>query len=182
MNGTHPPTRPWPALAALVILGGIAFTLFGIRTAGRMLTAGPGGSPLRLEPASVRSPGERGAAVSSGWRKGASGFSDADEERKRLGAPMAVYFYTDWCGYCRRLDSEYFSSSEVEETLRGVVRVRINPETGAAEQAIAKRFGVRGYPSFFIVSADGGAKRVHPFRSDGEMSPRDFAEACRAAE
>jgi thiol-disulfide isomerase/thioredoxin len=149
------------------------------------------GTPLSM-PVSDRPSEENAAApqgraprlaVSSAWREGASGFADAESDRKRLGSPMAIYFFTGWCGWCRRLESAYLPAPEVEEYLSGVVRVRIDAESGAAERALAKRFGVRGYPSFFIVSADGSsARRVHPFRVEGHMSPAEFAAACRDAE
>jgi len=96
-------------------------------------------SSTEIAPAAPAAPGRQARrAISSSWREGASGFSDAESDRKRLGAPMAVYFFTDWCGWCRRFESAYLPSPEVEEYLNDVVRVRINPENGSAERALAE--------------------------------------------
>ena len=91
------------------------------------------------------------AAPEDRWLFGSSGYTRALELQRELKVPLVVYFYADWCGYCRALDSEYLPTAPVQQYLRGVVKVRINPEDGPAEQAIANRYGVTGYPSFFIL-------------------------------
>ena len=84
------------------------------------------------------------------WYEGASGYQDAVAEARDTHKPMTVYFRTDWCPYCRRLDSELLSSGPVIAYLRSVVKVRINPEAGALEEQIARRYGVTGYPSLYL--------------------------------
>jgi tetratricopeptide (TPR) repeat protein len=65
---------------------------------------------------------------------------------------MVVYFFTDWCGYCKRIDRDLFSSVEVDRYFsRSAFRVRVNPEESASNRMLADRFGVNGYPSFFVV-------------------------------
>ena len=125
-----------------------------------------------------------GAAVSNPrwerWLYGAAGHTRAIELQKELKVPLVVYFYTDWCPYCRALDNDYLPTAPVQDYLRGVVKVRINPEHGKAERALAQRYGVNGYPSFFI--ARGSAMppvNVHPFRRAGKLTPEQFANACR---
>lgn len=99
---------------------------------------------------------------------------------------MWVYFYTDWCPYCRRMDKELIASSEVGAYLGDIVAVRINPERGDEERALEKQFGASGYPSFFVV-APGSAepKKIYPYRKDGEqwvsMTPAEFVQACQKA-
>jgi thiol-disulfide isomerase/thioredoxin len=150
--------------------------------AGRAITLRASDAPSVSDAYAASSSTSR-ASVSSSWYQGAVGFESADSQRKRLGVPMAVYFYTDWCGYCRRMERDIFGASEVEAHLATLPRVRINPEHGEAERLLAKRFGVGGYPTFLIVSADGGsARRVHPFLTSGTMSPEDFLAALREAE
>ena len=68
--------------------------------------------------------------------------------------------------WCKKLDAEILSTDAVEQFLQRVVKVRIDPEAGAEERAIAARFGVRGYPSVFV-SGDPGA-----------MTPAEFVAAC----
>src|SRR5688572_5520061 len=115
------------------------------------------------------------------WLYGAAGHTRAIELQKELKVPLVVYFYTDWCPYCRALDKDYLPTAPVQDYLRGVVKVRINPEQGQAERALAQRYGVNGYPSFFIARASAMPPvNVHPFRRAGKLTPEQFANACRA--
>src|SRR5688572_14092150 len=79
------------------------------------------------------------ASLDQPWLHDASGYKRALELQRELKVPLVVYFYTDWCPYCHELDAEYFPNPAVAEYLRGVVKVRINPEHGPAERAIAER-------------------------------------------
>lgn len=116
-----------------------------------------------------------------GWLYGAAGYARAVELQQELNVPLAVYFYADRCPDCRTLDSQYLPSAPVQDYLRGVVKVRINPEQGAAERALAKRYGVSGYPSFFVMrNSAARPANVHPFRRVGKLTPTQFANACRA--
>lgn len=128
-----------------------------------------------LSPATVSNPRwER-------WLYGAAGHTRALELQKELKVPLVVYFYTDWCSYCRALDKDYLPTAPVQDYLRGVVKVRINPEQGQAERALAQRYGVNGYPSFFIARESAVPPvNVHPFRRAGKLTPEQFANACRA--
>jgi thiol-disulfide isomerase/thioredoxin len=116
-----------------------------------------------------------------GWLNGAAGYARAVELQKELNVPLVVYFYTDWCPYCRNLDNLYLPTAPVQDYLRGVVKVRINPEHGQAERALAKRYGVNGYPSFLVMRhAAMTPVDVQPFRKVSNLTPTEFANACRA--
>lgn len=116
------------------------------------------------------------------WFEGASGYQQATQLQKELNLPLVVYFWAGWCPYCQKLDSQYLPTAPVQEYLRGVIKVRIYPEQGEAERALAKRYKVQGYPSFFIIShTTAKPVKVHPFRKGRNLTPTQFAEACRAA-
>ncbi|HKV10897.1 MAG TPA: thioredoxin family protein [Thermoanaerobaculia bacterium] len=120
------------------------------------------------------------------WYEGATGYQKAMREAKEDGTPVAVYFYTDWCGYCKQLDEELLSTPGVQEPFRYLVKVKINPEKGFAEQELAERYKVEGYPSFFILpSADDRARRVEGMVADGDgwrwRTPEDFVAVCYKA-
>jgi len=70
----------------------------------------------------------------------------ADEGDK----PVLVYFYTDWCPYCREFDDQLVAAPEVDTYLREIVAVRINPELGAAEAELARRYGINGFPALYV--------------------------------
>jgi thiol-disulfide isomerase/thioredoxin len=118
------------------------------------------------------------------WYEGASGYQDAVAEARDTHKPMTVYFRTDWCPYCRRLDSELLGSGPVIAYLRSVVKVRINPEAGAVEKEIARRYGVTGYPSLYLhqAAAPSFAKfSAYTQGNDGWhlCSPEEFVDRVR---
>jgi thiol:disulfide interchange protein len=136
-------------------------------------------------PASERTAKET-TPVLGNWLNGADGYNQALQEYKSSGRPMIVYFYTDWCGYCKLFNRDYLASKEVEQYLKSLVKVRINPEKGPSEKALSEKYGAMGYPSFFIVSANSSKpQRVHPFlRRNGQpftMSTAQFIQACKEA-
>jgi len=116
------------------------------------------------------------------WLNGAAGYARALELQRELKVPLVVYFYADWCPYCQTLDSRYLPAAEVQDYLRSVVKVRINPEHGPAERELAVRYGVSGYPAFFVVQrAAAQPVKVHPFKQRGNLTPAQFALECRSA-
>ena len=117
------------------------------------------------------------------WLHGATGFARAVELQRELNVSLVVYFYTDWCSYCRTLDQQYLSDPAVHRALQRTIVVRINPEYGVEEQKIAERYGVTGYPAFLIMDNESARPRnVQPFRKNGNhLTPQQFARACQDA-
>lgn len=115
------------------------------------------------------------------WFNGAAGYARAVKLQRELNLPLVVYFYTDRCPDCRVLDNKYLPSVSVQDYLRGVVKVRINPGHGRAELALSKSYGIKSYPSFFVMRRPATRPvSVHPFRKAGNLTPMQFANACRA--
>ena len=147
-------------------------------------------TPREVPPVTARCPLANGTRP-SGWRQvpsywltGASGYEDALRQRQATAAPMVVYFFADWCGYCKQIDRELFSSAEVERYFsRSVFRVRINPEESDADRDLAARFGVDGYPSFFVVPAGSNEPdRCSLFRRGAKSEPVSSEELEREIE
>ena len=115
------------------------------------------------------------------WLHGATGYARAVEVQRELNISLVVYFYTDWCSYCRTLDDQYLKDPSVHRALQRTVVVRINPEYGVEERRIADRYGVTGYPTFLIMDNESARPRdVQPFRKGGNhLTPQQFAQACQ---
>jgi thiol:disulfide interchange protein len=124
----------------------------------------------------------------TGWLSGADGLYGALASIKKQGSPppMVVYFYTDWCGYCRQFERELLSTAAVKRYFQDVLAVRINPEKGPRERQIADYYGVSGYPAFFVHSNRSHTlSRVERMRVvEGRprmLSPDEFIAAVRDA-
>jgi len=108
----------------------------------------------------------------TGWYSDAEGYERAFADYERMRRPMAVYINVKWCPYCRVFEKKILSDPRVRQFMRDVIKVKINPESGRREYAIAARYRVMGYPSFF----------VHPPNQDktiqlyAGVSPEQFIE------
>ncbi len=89
------------------------------------------------------------------WEQGAEGLFGAIRtlEEGDHTVPMVVYFYTDWCGYCRQFERELLGKEKVRGYFEDLLAVRINPEKGDQERQVAEYYGVNGYPAFFVHSS-----------------------------
>lgn len=120
--------------------------------------------------------GPASAGIFDGWGNGSAGYEAALRRHERSGPPVLIYFYADWCPYCRRLDNTILATAVVRQALRGFEKVRINPERGRREAQLARQFGIAGYPSLFIIPS--GESTPTAFSPPG--APELFAEACAA--
>ena len=113
----------------------------------------------------------------AGWLSGASGHEDALRRQQESGSPVLVYFYTDWCPFCRQFDDSVANSADPR-----LLRVRVNPEAGDAERALQKQYGVTGYPSLFVIANAGGSPRrvaAGVGGRDDRPDPAAFTQSCR---
>lgn len=76
-----------------------------------------------------------------------------------------VDVYTDWCGWCTKMDRDVFTDARVKTALLGVVAIRVNADKGGGRR-VAERYRVIGLPTFLLVSADGDImRRFEGYRS-----------------
>lgn len=90
------------------------------------------------------------AFAGEAWLEGASGYASGVEQAKVSGKPMIVMFYTDWCGYCRKLQKNVLDKPEVQSVLSNFVKIRVNPDKGGRESQLAEEYGIQGYPTVFL--------------------------------
>jgi thioredoxin-related protein len=151
----------------------------------RSLSPCRGGSVRRLRPillvsiaiAALFPAAPAGAAgTAKAWRP----WNDALREAKTKGRPVLVDVYTNWCGWCRRMDRDVYARDDVRAYLdANFVAVKLDAE--AAEPAryegrahtsrsLASRFRVTGYPTTVFLSASGG----HLVNVPGYLPPERF--------
>lgn len=81
---------------------------------------------------------------------------------------LLVDVYTDWCGWCKKLDREVFGDARVAEASRALVAVRINAEKEG--EKVAQRYDVQGYPTVLFVDGSGSVvKRIDGYVDAAEM-------------
>ncbi|MBY0549135.1 MAG: thioredoxin family protein [Candidatus Obscuribacterales bacterium] len=77
-------------------------------------------------------------------------------EAKICDKPIVVDVYTSWCGYCKKMDREVFSSPMVAPYLaENFVCVRINAEDGGEGQAFAQKQGIHAFPTSVFLNSKG---------------------------
>lgn len=71
---------------------------------------------------------------------------------------------SDWCGWCIKLDKEVFSKSEfIEYARKNLVLVEVDfprkkeqsAEQKKANQALAKKYKIKGYPTIIVLDSQG---------------------------
>lgn len=59
------------------------------------------------------------------WEKIQDGLKNAASLKK----PVLLFFYTEWCIYCKKMDSEVFNDPETSEYINeNFISIRVNPE------------------------------------------------------
>lgn len=118
-------------------------------------------------------------SAASPWRAGATGYERAVKEQQTSRAPAFVYFKTEWCGYCKKLDDGPLANRDVQDYLAAFERIAVDPEDGVKDKALADKFGVKGYPSVYVVMPGGTPQKIATFYGKGEEDAKKFLAALR---
>ena len=86
------------------------------------------------------------------------------------GMRVMIDFYADWCGWCKKMDTETFADKDVRRLLRKYfICVKIN---GDNNRSIAAQYRVQGYPNFVFLTSSGQVIYQQP----GYMPPESFMQ------
>lgn len=66
---------------------------------------------------------------------------------------VMVDVYTDWCGWCKKLDRDTYGDERVAAALENLISIRVNAEKGG--EAVAERYRVQGFPTVLFLSGTG---------------------------
>lgn len=107
------------------------------------------------------------------------------EQAHERGRPVLVDVYTDWCGWCKRMDRDVYSRPEIREYLATkFVTVKLDAEASDAARyqgksytssTLAERFKVTGYPTTIFLRANG----EHIINVPGYVPPERFLLVLR---
>ena len=109
----------------------------------------------------LAAPLHAGPASTLRWREWDEGLKEARDRK----VPVLVDVYTDWCGWCRRMERDVYSRPEVKDYLsKKFVIVKLNAESNEAARyegrswtgrSLASRFQVTGYPTTIFLRSNG---------------------------
>jgi thioredoxin-related protein len=115
----------------------------------------------------TKNPSSTQKADSLIWHKYDEGLAKAKKEKKHV----LVAFYTNWCGWCRRMDKSTYGDKEVKKVLnKDYVPIKVNAESKEkvevdgkkiTETELARQFRVRSYPITWFLKQSG--EKIAPY-------------------
>lgn len=122
----------------------------------------------------IASHAESTGEVDSSWM---TDFEAAQAKAKEEGKPMLVNFTgSDWCIWCIRLDEEVFSKQAFKDYAKeNLILVELDfprkkaqsDELKEQNQALAQKYGIRGFPTILILDAEGKVIETTGYRRGG---------------
>jgi len=98
----------------------------------------------------------------------------AAEQAAKSKKPLMIDVYTDWCGWCKKLDKDTYSDARVVKLSRKFVCVKVD---GDKNTEFVKKYAIQGYPT--IVFLNSKSKEIH--RVVGYQGPGDFLKSMNEA-
>lgn len=92
---------------------------------------------------------------------------EAVSEAEKQDRPIMIDVYADWCGWCKRLDSDTYIHEDVVARAGEFVSLKLDAD---ANRSIMSQYGIGGLPTILFIGADG--KEIH--RVIGYKPPAEF--------
>jgi thioredoxin-related protein len=109
-----------------------------------------------------------GAFAAVDWERNYDAGLEKAKKDKKL---MMVDIYTDWCGWCKKLDRDTYSDADVgNKVTKDFVAVKLNPEKSPQGARLSRQFGTTGFPHIVFVDATGA--KVSEI--NGYLAPKEF--------
>ncbi len=71
---------------------------------------------------------------------------------KTEGKPVMADFYTDWCGWCKKLDKDVYEDAAVNRLAEKFICVKVNCEV---DKDAFSKYGLQGYPTIIFFDPAG---------------------------
>ena len=104
-----------------------------------------------------------GEKTSLQWKN----FNDGIAQAKKTNKKILLDVYTDWCGWCKKMDEEVYTNKDIASYLADrYIVVKLDAESESklnyddktmSEMQLAQGFGVTGYPTTIFMKANGDA-------------------------
>ena len=101
-------------------------------------------------------------------------YEEAITAAKKNKQPVMIDFYADWCGWCKRLDSDTYVHEDVVALAQDFISLKIDADV---EKDLSSTYKVVGLPTILFIDANG--KEIH--RVVGYRPPEDFVKEMNSA-
>ncbi len=143
--------------AILLSLGGVGVIVFAQLQNNAKRTP-----TLTTDDVPARGPGSTSSTTTSKTIEPASGSISWEKDiyrAKQMAASgdklIIVDVYTDWCGWCKKMDQVIYSDPMIVGLSRQEVFLKLDAEDGGQGERFAQEMGVRGYPTTVILDSSG---------------------------
>jgi len=112
--------------------------------------------------------------------------SEVEQLSKDNPKPILVKVYTDWCGWCKKMDKNTFADKDVADYINeNYYAVKLNAEATnkftfkgkeMTPKDFAQKFGVRGFPTTIFFGKDFTSPDVIP----GYMDANKFQKVLKS--
>ncbi len=107
------------------------------------------------------------AAGSIQWGRS---INSAMADAKKSNRLVMLEFYTDWCGYCKKLEATSYQDPKVVGLTNQLIPVKLNAEKEGLQQA--RQYKVSGFPTIVFVNSEG----LEEDRIGGYLPPDPFRQ------
>lgn len=76
----------------------------------------------------------------------------AFKKARNEGKMVMADFYTDWCGWCKKLDKDVYTNTEVKRLAENFICAKINCQI---DKGAFSKYGLKGYPTIIFFNANG---------------------------
>jgi thiol:disulfide interchange protein len=97
------------------------------------------------------------------------------------GKLLVVDVYTDWCGWCKKMDKTVYADPTIVALSRNQVFVKLNAEDGGQGESFARQMGVGGYPTTIILDGQARVLQLSEGYIPSAQAFLDLFERARSA-
>jgi thiol:disulfide interchange protein len=101
-------------------------------------------------------------------------FDSALQTAQQKKKPVMIDFYADWCGWCKRLDTDTYAHADVVSKAGDFIALKIDADV---RRDISSRYRIAGLPTILFIDQNGS--EIH--RVVGYRRPNQFVQEMEAA-
>ena len=98
------------------------------------------------------------------------------------GKLVVVDVYTDWCGWCKKMDTAIYSHPAIITLSRNYVFLKLNAEDQGQGQNFAEQIRVKGYPTTIVLDGQGKVLSITEGYIESPQAFFNFVEQARLAQ